>query len=162
MTQVPEFASEHDLVPRVFDMRRLAFGFTTWLLLFCFASEAFAGRFEVSSEREADELVSEIRAAHFLTQATFGPTLSEIRALARRIRSRGYKDALEEWIDDQIAPSRRRCMCPQRLRCLTTMAFLILRTNALKHFPRVFRYDAWWHNVITADDQLRPKSCRGH
>lgn len=116
----------------------------------------WGGRFEVADAADEQRVVSEIRAAHFLTQATFGPNMTEIRELAGQIRSKGYRKATEDWIDRQF-----------RLRATRQVPVLIamLRDNGYPDFenqrgenaPGRLRSDAWWHNAITAEDQLRQR-----
>lgn len=133
------------------------YGFLGALCLLLVAFEfALAGRFEVSSLEEERQVVAEIRASHFLTQATFGPTMEEIKSLAARIRTNGYKIAISEWIEAQFA-------LPSTKQVDTYIA--MLRDNGYPNFenedpdnvPNRLRADAWWHNSITAEDQLRQR-----
>lgn len=120
------------------------------------SDEAFAGRFEVSSPQQERVIISEIRASHFLTQATFGPTMDEIQALAARIRAVGYRSAISEWVDVQM-------QLPATSQVDTLIA--MMRDNGYPDFenqdpdnvPNRMRADAWWHNSITAEDQLRQR-----
>ncbi len=131
-----------------------------WLALGCvFATtSAFvhAGRFEVSSPEEEARIVSEIRASHFLTQATFGPTMEEIQELGAEIREHGFDDAIETWIDNQLA-------LPPTHQVDTLIG--MLEDNGYEDFANKepenvgtrLRLDAWWHNAISAEDQLRQR-----
>ena len=61
-----------------------------------------AGTFQAADSSEAGMIRSKIRAAQFLSKATFGPTQAMIDELGQRINEVGYKMACEEWIDDQM------------------------------------------------------------
>ena len=126
------------------------------LLIGVAATSAIAGRFEVSSDREAKDVVARIRAAHFLSHATFGPTMDEIEGLAQRIRRVGYKKALDQWIDRQFElPASTH----------VDLAIEMLHDNGYPNFenrpamnlPVRYRYDAWWHRAIASEDQLRQR-----
>lgn len=113
----------------------------------------------VDSEEERDEAIRQIKASHFLSQATFGPTWPEIVALAEQIRTQGEQQAFEQWIDDQMAmpaslmlprmmelqddPERRSSSDDFDLDALTKQ--------------RGFMYYDYtvWERALTAKDQLR-------
>lgn len=112
-----------------------------------------AGAFEAANSREVREIRSKVRAAQFLSKATFGPTEADIDALAARIRQIGYRRACSEWIDDQFdipATSHRQTI------------FDIFDADNIEHdaegfnVPRV-RHQAWWDVALRSDDQLRQK-----
>ena len=65
--------------------------------------DARAGDFRAANASEVREIRNKIRAAQFLSKATFGPTEDAIATLATRITQRGYLGACEEWIDTQFA-----------------------------------------------------------
>lgn len=115
-----------------------------------------AGRFEVSSPEEEARIVSEIRASHFLTQATFGPTIEEIRKLGAEIREQGFDTAIEAWIDKQLAlpPTHQ---VDTLIDLLNANGYEGFATREPEDVDTRLRVDAWWHNAISADDQLRQR-----
>lgn len=120
------------------------------------ADSAVAGRFEVSTPAEEARIVSEIRASHFLTQATFGPSMEEIKALAARIRDQGYKSAIGAWIDEQFEiPATKQV--PTLIDMLHENGYPDFENQEPENISGRFRADAWWHNAITGDDQLRQR-----
>ena len=62
-----------------------------------------AGEFPAENSRDIKAIRSQIRAAQFLSKATFGPTQEMIDALGGRIQEVGYRRACSEWIDDQMS-----------------------------------------------------------
>ena len=112
-----------------------------------------AGTFSADDSDEVRHLRSQIRAAQFLSNATFGPTRDTINALAVRIGQIGYRRACEEWIDDQfILP-----ITSQEQTCRD----IIATDGRVPDQERVgihrYRYQAWWHVALTAEDQLRQR-----
>jgi len=81
---------------------------------------------------------SDAEAARFLTQATFGPTLAEIR----RLRAIGY----HAWLDEQftLPPSLHR----PYLDDLAAAGYDIYHNH---------RREVWWTHAVTAPDQLRQR-----
>ena len=75
-------------------------------------------------------------AARFLTQATFGPTRTDIDALVTQ-------NDLSAWIDEQMA-----------LPASTTLAYVQANSNGSL---RTTRHYIWWHNVMRGEDQLRQR-----
>jgi len=112
-----------------------------------------AGTFEAANRGDVREIRSDLRAAQFLSKATFGPTQQMIDTLSTRIRQVGYRRACTEWIDDQFAmPASSqeqvaRDMVAADGRSITESGVGIGN----------YRYQAWWHVALTRDDQLRQK-----
>lgn len=90
----------------------------------------------------ADAPASDAEAARFLTQATFGPTKSEIA----RLRAIGIR----EWIDQQLgmAPTLARPYVE------TTQAALTAATQTISNTQR---NDRWYWTAAYAPDQLRQR-----
>ena len=112
-----------------------------------------AGTFEASSPGDVRVIRSDLRAAQFLSKATFGPTEAMIDSLSTRIRQVGYRRACTEWIDEQFAmPASSheqvaRDMVAADGRSITETGVGIAN----------YRYQAWWHVALTREDQLRQK-----
>lgn len=130
---------------------------TLLVLTCCFsffgASFTLAGNFEAQSNRDIKVIRSQLKAAQFLSKATFGPTQEDIDSLATRIRQVGYRRACSDWIDDQfsLAPSSHEALAKEMVtadgRSLTQDGIGI----------SLYRYQAWWHIALTGEDQLRQK-----
>jgi len=88
--------------------------------------------------------VSDADAARFLTQATFGPTMSEIS----RVKSQGY----QRWLNDQFG--RATGWHLQYIDALA--AELALRDPPEQVGPNA-RMEAWWNKVLKSPDQLRQR-----
>jgi uncharacterized protein (DUF1800 family) len=88
--------------------------------------------------------VSTSDATRFLTQATFGPTTSDISALV----GKGYS----KWLSDEMA-------LPETSHLSATDADAAAFPNTGSKFPIIEnnRYAAWWKTSITAPDQLRQR-----
>lgn len=86
----------------------------------------------------ADAPATDAEAARFLTQATFGPTPAEIT----RLRSIGYR----QWITQQLS-------MPATLQRPYVQAL----DAGIKSPGQSDRMEAWFHNAITAPDQLRQR-----
>ncbi|MFK8113358.1 MAG: DUF1800 family protein [Rubripirellula sp.] len=112
-----------------------------------------AGEFPAANSREVKAIRSRIRAAQFLSKATFGPTEESIEELAGRISQVGFRRACGEWIDDQFslpASSHEqvaRDMIAADGRTTTTQSVGIQN----------YRYQAWWHIALKGEDQLRQR-----
>ncbi len=123
------------------------------LLLSPSATVVRAGAFEAANSREVREIRSKIRAAQFLSKATFGPTIDDIESLADRIRQVGYRRACNEWIDQQFAlPITSH---KQTILDIFTVDN-IEHTAENRNVPRV-RHQAWWDVALRGEDQLRQK-----
>lgn len=137
---------------RLCDRNRL-----TLVCLLCLAflgtSLATAGTFPAASNGEVKLIRAKIRAAQFLSKATFGPTGAEIEVLGNRIAQIGYRRACNEWIDQQFAlpvtNHRQRI-----IDIFTTDGIDPAADNA--GVTRV-RYQAWWDIALQSNDQLRQK-----
>ncbi len=149
------------------------------------ASQAvLAGEFAVANRNDVLLLTSKIQATQFLTHATFGASQADIDALAAQMRTSGTIAAASAWIDAQTAsqtPAQFNAISGHSIRertwvddDLTQFADLYTRTgtsvatyvyapNTSTVTPRYafsrvrYRQNAWWHRVITGNDQLRQK-----
>ena len=127
--------------------------FGTFSLLIISTSVTHGGTFEAESRGDVRKIRADLRAAQFLSKATFGPTQAMIDSLSTRIRQVGYRRACGEWIDDQFAlPASShdqvaRDMVTQDGNSLTEAGVGIAN----------YRYQAWWHIALTREDQLRQK-----
>lgn len=88
----------------------------------------------------SDDHTSSNAAVRFLTQATFGPSPSEIDA----VRTMGY----DAWIEDQVVR-------------LPTYLLPHVLTNKSSDpttaYPGSLTFNAWWERAVTANDQLRQR-----
>nr|WP_286177614.1 DUF1800 family protein [Rhodopirellula sp. JC639] len=114
---------------------------------------AQAGEFPVKTAREIRLMKAKVRAAQFLSKATFGPTQESIESLARRISEVGYKRATSQWIDQQFAlPATSH----------QDVALDIIQVDGNEPDTQgisvsLYRYQAWWHIALTGEDQLRQR-----
>ena len=113
-----------------------------------------AGSFAAPTYSEYRQVRTEVEAAIFLSRATFGPTKSDITALATRIREIGRLAAFDEWIETQFA-------LPATSHRAT--AYQILADDGYAPGePSIgvarYRQYAWWHIAVNADDQLRQRT----
>ena len=116
-------------------------------------SQADAGTFPAANSREVRELKAKIRAAQFLSKATFGPTQESIDELAARIQRIGYKRAVGEWIDKQFAlPLTKQ---DDVVRDIVAADGVALDEQSFGVYA--YRHQAWWHIAIKAPDQLRQR-----
>jgi uncharacterized protein (DUF1800 family) len=128
----------------------------TSLVVFASATEAprcAAGTFEADNVREIRVIRAKIRAAQFLSKATFGPTEDGIEVLADRINQIGYRRACEEWIEEQFA-------MPKSSHTQTAIDILTADervTDTQGVSIQNYRYQAWWHIALTREDQLRQR-----
>src|SRR5262249_32621294 len=98
----------------------------------------FAGRFDIPADAPANANA----AARFLTQATFGPTASDIAY----VTAQGYS----EWIDEQLAK-------PATLGEPTVEAVVTARTNDGQNVTHLQRLNRWYWQATYAPDQLRQR-----
>lgn len=112
-----------------------------------------AGEFVASSNREVGEIRRKVRAAVFLTKATFGPKPAEVNALAVRMQQVGRKRAFEEWIDAQweIPQTSHR---QTAIDMITDDGFTPVTPDI---WHNRYKEHAWWHIAVNADDQLRQR-----
>lgn len=117
------------------------------------ASSAFAGKFPIKSFADARRIKTRVRAAQFLTHATYGPKYDEIVTLAERMEQIGYKPACEEWIDRQFElPITKH----------EPMVYEMLDADNIDPLEfhqkgKRFRQHAWWTAALSAEDQLRQR-----
>ena len=115
-----------------------------------------AGTFEAQNNAEVKVIRSQLRAAQFLSKATFGPTQAEIDALAERIRQLGYRRACGEWIDEQFDTSKTPISSHE-----SVAREMVLDDGYAIDEDMIgisqYRYQAWWHIALTREDQLRQK-----
>jgi len=112
------------------------------------------GTFIVGSDAEQIRLMLELRAQQFLNRATFGAKDSEIATLANQMAAVGITTACSNWIDAQF-------VLPTTFNLPTVRSFMsadgiTANNDATKNLLR-YRYHAWWHNAITAPDQLKQR-----
>lgn len=121
-----------------------------WLAL---AGDCLAGKFPVSNSRELRSVRNQIRAAQFLSHATFGPTQEMIDQLAGRIGQIGYRRACEEWIDEQF-----ELPMTSHVEVARDMFTADGREEDSQGVGmHLYRYQAWWHIALTSEDQLRQR-----
>jgi uncharacterized protein (DUF1800 family) len=136
---------------RVWDNGRLAI-LSLIVLLACHT--AVAGTFEAADSREVRQIRAKIRAAQFLSKATFGPTQSDIDTLGSRIAQIGYRRACSEWLDLQFSlPATKHRDKIDEIFAADTP---ILPTDSGFGVTRV-RYQAWWDVALRSEDQLRQR-----
>ncbi len=136
-------------------------GFILVLATMLSSQHCIAGTFAAASSSDARVIESKIRASHFLSKATFGPTEAKINSLATRIRQIGYRRACGEWIDQQFNivdnPSSNEIV---RGHVETVTAIMtkdnITNTQNNASVPR-YRNQAWWDTALRNDDQLRQR-----
>jgi hypothetical protein len=80
--------------------------------LISLGSVAQAGTFITDTKSELAVVEAKVRAAQFLSRATFGPTKAELESLAARIQEVGARAAFEEWIDAQFDEAGASPTCP--------------------------------------------------
>ncbi len=114
----------------------------------------------VDSAAERDRTINQIKASHFLSQATFGPTWSQINDLADEIESLGETRALNNWITEQfnIAPT---LVNDELVRLVEDTgrdirSDLDVNTRGFQG-PSPYRDYAVWDRKLTAPDQLRQR-----
>ena len=98
----------------------------------------FAGRFDVPADAPANAN----DAARFLTQATFGPTQSDIAYVMAQ--------GVSEWIDEQLAK-------PATLSESVVEAVVTARTNNGQNVNQTQRLNRWYWQAAYAPDQLRQR-----
>jgi len=112
-----------------------------------------AGNFAVDTRSEMTEKMVRVRATQFLQRATFGPKQSEIDAMTTRMLEIGVLKAASEWIDEQfdMEPTSH----------VATANAMIADDGWQDDEDSIgitrYRYQAWWHNAITAPDQLKQR-----
>ncbi len=112
-----------------------------------------AGDYTAANANELNALIMRLRATQFLQHATFGPKDSEIDALASRMAQIGAYPALNEWIDNQFAlPVTLHAQTIREMYQAENVSPIDSAVNPIR-----FRYHSWWHNAITAPDQLRQR-----
>jgi uncharacterized protein (DUF1800 family) len=87
-------------------------------------------------------------AARFLTQASFGPSAADIKAL-KDLTPTGGKSRYEMWIDDQFNQPASHTLAE------------VIRTEGASTsggaFDETLAMNAWWRNSISGPDQLRQR-----
>lgn len=112
-----------------------------------------AGTFETNSTAEASLQKRKVYASLFLHRTTFGPTIEEIDALAEEMRAKGVRKACSDWIDEQMA-------LPASLH--EPLAATMYANDGHDGtedgvWIQRYKFHAWWHNAIRAEDQLRQR-----
>ena len=117
------------------------------------SSQARAGEFPLNSSRDVRVMKAKVRAAQFLSKATFGPTQESIDELAARIAKVGYKRATSEWIDAQFALPRS-----SHEDIVRDIIYIDNRETDTKSIGAYrYRYQAWWDIALRKEDQLRQR-----
>ncbi|QDT08805.1 DUF1800 domain-containing protein [Stieleria marina] len=116
-------------------------------------SSAYAGTFAVSSRSDMTEKMVRIRATQFLQRATFGPTQAEVDALTLEMIDKGVTQAASDWIDAQFAMQHTSHVATAKA-MLTADGW---EDDEVSVGITRYRYQAWWHNAITAPDQLKQR-----
>lgn len=117
------------------------------------APAARAGQFATTSDSQLAAIEARVRAAQFLSRATFGPTPEEIESLGQRVQKVGAVAAFEQWIEDQflVPPTYHHPLAKQMI-LDDGFDFLSEGARLLS-----YRHHAWWHIALTAPDQLRQR-----
>jgi uncharacterized protein (DUF1800 family) len=129
----------------------------TWLhvliVISMTTSSLSAGNFDVDSREEGFLLKRKIRAAQFLHFATFGPSMSDVDALAGQMVQVGGKKAMTNWIDAEFAkpPTLHQ---PLTETMITGDGFTTITQDI---YLQRYRHHAWWEIAINGDDQLRQR-----
>lgn len=115
----------------------------------------------VGSMNEANAYIRAYKAAHFLSQATMGPTMDEINALANRINQIGEDEAFNEWIDSQFAQP----MTSSYDRAQGMLQSDGFPNGALQSsYPTLdlpinnYQFYSFWDQAMNAQDQLRVRT----
>lgn len=114
----------------------------------------------VNTEVESERVVNQIKASHFLSQATFGPTWQDVNDLADEIESRGEKRAYNNWISEQFrTPATLMAGELRRLVRNTGRDIRLDLDTDTPGFQAVSAYRDYvvWDRVLTAPDQLRQR-----
>lgn len=91
------------------------------------------------SQFDLPDTLAAKKAARFLAQTTFGPTAQSVAELAAAIEEEGELPALSRWLDEQMALPTTRM------------------TDKVANATNWLHTSAWWHQSITAPDQLRQR-----
>ncbi len=111
------------------------------------------GTFPVANTTEYEAMKVKIRASQFLNLATFGATTEDINSLATRMSQIGVVPACEEWIDQQFAlPASEHHPLAKQMVQDDGFGFTQTGINQGR-----YKYHAWWHNAVSAPDQLRQR-----
>lgn len=123
-----------------------------------------AGDFPVSSTAAQTRLMLELRAQQFLNRATFGATNATVTALANDMQTKGINKACTDWIDAQFAlsptlhiPTINSMMIADGFTRTDSSGNTVADTSAQVGGITRYRSHAWWHNSITAPDQLKQR-----
>ena len=117
------------------------------------SSVADAGTFPADSRTEMRRVRNRAAASQFLQRTTFGPTWEEIDTLATRIGQIGRKQAFKEWIDAQFALPATLSQ-PLAEQMVADDGWDPTQDGV---WIQRYRHHAWWHNAVTAPDQLRQR-----
>ena len=91
-----------------------------------------------------DHTTSDAANSRFLTQATFGPSPSDMI----EIKANGYRT----WMENQLDPT----LSPPTL--TTPYVVTHLSNDPQNPYPSTLFFDSWWQNAVTAPDQLRQRA----
>jgi uncharacterized protein (DUF1800 family) len=112
-----------------------------------------AGNFLVPTPAKELEVKTQIYASHFLHAATFGPSLTQINALATEMRLKGVRQACSEWISREFAK-------PMTLH-QGVIESMLTADGFAQNQPNIwitrYRHHAWWDTALNGNDQLRQR-----
>ncbi len=118
-----------------------------------FSNTGYTGTFTVDNRAQIAVLEAKIRAAQFLTRATFGPTQAEIDELASDVEQIGAPAAFEAWVDRQfLVPASQHHELARQMILDDGFDLVDAAVN-----PGAYREFAWWHIALTGEDQLRQR-----
>lgn len=127
-------------------------GFGSLLATLMLCTTVVAGTFPVSNSKEYRQMKYRVKAATFLSHATFGPTTEDIEALAERMAQVGDRRACAEWIDHQFSlPATHHHDVAKQM--IVDDGWGLFERGQTRYCDY-----AWWHNVLTAPDQLRQRT----
>ncbi len=124
-------------------------GFVVGLMLICGLSispgaDAQDAIFATGHDEAAEGPYTKAQASRFLTQATFGPTLTEIDRL--------YRMGYNAWLNEQFAATTS-----QQLPFLDQLIAQAVAAGQPIEVWQDKRQEIWWRNVLTGNDQLRQR-----
>ena len=114
----------------------------------------------IVSANSADITIKRIKAGHFLTQASMGPTVTEIHQLANQFDKFGETEAYNRWIDIQLGKPNVN---------VTDLSIEMLAADGIGPSSRPSevpgmdlathkaRQYGWWHQAVNGNDQLRQR-----
>ena len=91
-----------------------------------------------------DHATSDAANSRFLTQATFGPSPTDLAT----VKSNGYRAWIESQLDPALTPPTH------------TIPYVLanLSNDPQNPYPSTLFFNSWWQNSVTAPDQLRQRA----